>query len=854
MRLTSTPSLGDHQFAATIFQGIVYDLLFSDCSDDYDCPDAPNRSHLIGAPFSLANQKLTCCFSTFLSSVSSLKTLPNTDSQQTAAKIQATRTVIKTLNMLRLVTEHGFSQIKHGKNVMQIKGRRYDYEKKKCKIPDDLYNEKLPPAPLWKGRPYGIVLHLTGTDLAYAYANTKDYASALYYAELFADCRLGGSGSIFERLDHVDVVQSSMSGFGVPIEANLHYGGDNRILKDKKIDLAISLHHILQRCLSGLHEDEALAGLEEQTSSIRFDRPECFSEGIPLFQRIAAASDILTGLVSLDARAQLNNNGNLSTSRLAVSTGLNQLGLREISRQYLAGAFTSRMFRSEDEHKQLMDQWAEESWRQLQWDESLLIDKPGEATGYALPSSFNIQNNQYKTGFHLSLKNTIVSLLEEDLSSFETNLSTTRLALLDEFHSKVGQIAPVVELNSYTLKACTINQLEDLGAVVSGSEPAKSWLKKYCTEEDLFSRSYHVDTQFSDLECSMAAHEVFLKILFKKFGESAEDEIGNELSSHLWKLCSTARERDRPNVALSALERLKKISNLHNTSLENDDIQRKLLSLRYSFEEAKIAQCAGNTTAAVRICKEVMNRLERSPKQKLTESHCVLLIETQLQCAEWLIRYPIESNTVIQNDLLKPAAILATKLLKAKRGSPSLVASTNFALGDFVADLYDSVQKRVNSQEWKTLGHAASGRRRQQEDLEKLIREANKGKGRDERYLKTALNQLSAVSKEVMMDTKERNAVEDSVYAYLELAMNAYGTALCQCSSDTDSTRHVFRLISLWFRNCNVFDRGIHQQMSSWFLEIPRFANNVPFYVFILSVDSFSDISSFFQSAIILYH
>ena len=64
------------------------------------------------------------------------------------------------------------------------------------------------------------------------------------------------------------------------------------------------------------------------------------------------------------------------------------------------------------------------------------------------------------------------------------------------------------------------------------------------------------------------------------------------------------------------------------------------------------------------------------------------------------------------------------------------------------------------------------------------------------------------MKKEVDMDTKERNDVEDSVSQYLRLAVRAYGVALSHCKGISNHSKHVFRLVSLWFRNSNGMGKG----------------------------------------------
>jgi predicted NodU family carbamoyl transferase len=184
-----------------------------------------------------------------------------------------------------------------------------------------------------------------------------------------------------------------------------------------------------------------------------------------------------------------------------------------------------------------------------------------------------------------------------------------------------------------------------------------------------------------------------------------------------------------------------------------------------------------------------------------------------------LIEYSIESNAIVLDDLLKPAAQSAWMLHDEGKVKPSLVASSNYALGSFAANLYDSVQKRVKSHAWKLLGDAARGRQRQLDELKEVVIEKRKANSADSRISEF---EYIALEKEVLMDTKERESVENSVLQYLELAIESFGRALSTSSSSFDDTRHVFQFISLWFRNCGNSSDHISQKVCTWLLRIPR--------------------------------
>ena len=72
-----------------------------------------------------------------------------------------------------------------------------------------------------------------------------------------------------------------------------------------------------------------------------------------------------------------------------------------------------------------------------------------------------------------------------------------------------------------------------------------------------------------------------------------------------------------------------------------------------------------------------------------------------LQCGEWLIGNKVDSAITVPNNYLKPSAKLAQTIHHKKHTSDSskFMYISNFQLADFVANLYDSAEARVNSHE-----------------------------------------------------------------------------------------------------------------------------------------------------------
>jgi Predicted carbamoyl transferase, NodU family len=766
---------------------------------------------MVGSAMSLANKTLSHCFSKILNSYNGSHQCIKID--QKYDSIRTITNVIHTLNFLRITTERRFMKAAHPRNfISSIKGRTFHKENGVYTCSEKVSNyNKVEGPPLWSGRPYGVVLNLSGIELSQAYLKSHDYINALFYAEFFADNQLGSSGNTFEQLRTLDCVQNSISGFGQPHTSFIENMKERPVNKSQ---LAIKFHSILEQCLSELHEDDALAGLEYQTCRIRFDHPQFFSASRNHVLRTMTPSEAMVTLMRLDNAAQEQSREAAFNDRLVLSSCMTQIGLRYVSRMFMSGTCATD-FNSKLDQKKISEQWAEESWRLFQWEHFLPSDeKEFNISRWkqedAWAPFYNKHDSTQTTGYHMSLKHSIHSLLENDLPNVWLHLSASRSSLIEDFNTSLRPKVQNRELCSLALKACTLNELEDLGLVCSTKMSPDAWLGKYCSNSSIFSNLSNLNMQFDELESSMAAHEVFLKVLYKKFGDNPCDHIGSTLTKHLWGVCRLARDSKKPNVALSALKRLRGFFKVES--------ECSTLTLKYNLEEAKITQLFGNTSTSVQFCKEIITRLAAMEPLKRTNDENILLIQTQLQCAEWLTDYSIESNAIILDDLLKPAAHGAWMLYDKDKVKPSLVASSNYALGSFAANLYDSVQKRVNSHAWKLLGDAARGRQRQLEELKETVKMKRKSKSVDYRVSEY---EYITLEKEVLMDSKERESVENSVEQYLELAIESFGRALSTSSCSFHDTKHVFQFISLWFRNCSN-DSDINDIVSGWLLKIPR--------------------------------
>lgn len=817
-----------------MFPAVLFDILCSNSEEDTYSNGGylPDRPYIIGSLSSLANKTITRCL------INVLKPPASSCEEDTLflgsgtfiSNEKAVHIVVKFLDFLRCVTEHDFYSSKHQTNKTRIPGRSYDVKKGVVKIDDSIqeYNN-LPPTQTFFGRPYGVVLDLQGTELPASLIRLKDFPSALYYSELFADNRLGGSGCIFEMLHIRAIQQCSLSGFGNEIKSE-----DNVSI----IDQALLLQKLLRHCYISLHEQDNLLGLEEQTSILRFESPEHFdNEKFSLTSHPGERA-----LTFSDTALQMSCGRGIADiqSHISVISSLSNMGLHNTLKNYLVGLTCNQgvlSSLSDVEYDHIKEKWAEESWRMMQWDDKLLPAHIGKYWDKSMKSPISFfddedfpansmkksDNHNLHVGYHESLSKMLLPLREGDVSCFLSSLRQTRLSLLDELQGDVGTTLPSNGLYSFhCLKFMTLNEFEDLGSVLQEETSPSCFVKKWCFNSNLFLMGKDLTYSFNELETAMACHEISLKLIFHKFGESQNDDIGKSYLDHLKRFCSFARKHGRPSLARSALKRLRHFIDVVNVE-KNDTLIQIVNKMNINLEEARIMYCSGDTTAAVSTCKLIISSLEKNENMD-TEEFDYLRCEALLQCGTWLVKHKIDSAVVVLNQFLSQAADQALNIHKRHDNDRSvkLLMSTHFALAEFVANLYDSVEIRINSPEWRRLVATEEGRRKELAEIEQMLENCTT------KQMEFNLRiEKDKMTKEVEMDMRERIAVEDSVSQYLRLALRTYGDALTHGIGILNNSKHLFRFVSLWFRNCNGTGKGgnVNALVASKVGSIPRYVN-----------------------------
>jgi hypothetical protein len=751
---------------------------------------------LIGKPFSLTNQRLSRCFSSSLRSTIYIK-------RGTADEI--TRLLLSTLDLLRSVTEHRFYNLTFKENINAIKGRKYsNRDGSAVNIPPEWYNESLPTSPVWRGRPYGVVLQLSGNEVVQAYLSINEFSYALYYAELFADNQLGGSGCTFEKFEFARTSQSNLSGFGIDVETETQsqYITDER--NRSKIGCAISFYDMLSRCYYGMQDIDSSLGLEVAVSNLRFRKPGAF---VGLSNDFIRKDDAFLRLTTFDR----NQDMSLEKS-LRFCEELGRIGMHNSAMLCLNGISNCGSIKliQKSNQKKLNEIRAEEAWRKLQWT----LESSSES--FFVSGNFNMSDS-VDVGYHAMLLNSFRSLIDGNYKNVEVAIDKAREAVIREFYDGSIITSATGNMNGLILNARALNELDDLARVLLEEISVKNWMDKYELRQDIDALA-----PFRELEKRLSMREVCTKILHEKIASQGDHEFSQLVQDCIFTVCDVAREHCMTNIAMNAIERLKVFKTNHAIA-DLDDCTSHLL---LKFEESKNLHCIGDRISSVRMCKDIIKHLQTQAEQSAeTET---LLVEAYLQCAFWLMRYPIESSLSVINDLLIPGVNLAKKAHDRCHTAQSShkMARANFLLGEFTANLIENLENRMSSDEWKKLRSAAEGRRRSYEENEQIAKQLMSKLRKGTKLTKQERHQISSIShlkKEVDYDTKEQMLFERSLKSYILQSVHAFGTALLTSSDNTQELTHIYRFISIWFKCATgKHEKEVNEALKDVLTKIPR--------------------------------
>jgi hypothetical protein len=844
----------EHTFAEFIFPAIIYDLLLHGEAPEGGSAEIVSlgvreqvlAETMVGPSNSSVNKILTQCF------------CQNLPGAQSSSHHKAVSLFIDTLLFLLQVMKSRFlSSDKHSRNPVSLSNRGHQNlpsttgrKSSASNLPlkdDSNYNSGIDPPPIWKGLPYGVVLHLEGIDVAIACQKVKRFTCGLLFADIFADNMLGGSGGVLERLSaHVLGYQINIkshkkfdiSGYGE--EFREHGGSPKRVHDEQCIAL---FHNTLKCCLSELDEQDAVLGVNAHATTLEI-RSDFFGSG---------RNSCVFNMLSLSSKLKAQN--------------MTSLGQEDDSLRF--------NFISHSEKRKLKEKMSQNSWRMLLWDDFVCPDNVGmchsvvnhedkmapdedKAFSYTLP------------GFHESIKEALGCLSSGNVSACKSRLKSARLSLLHEIDAAVGSDSIFRLIGPVVSKFQILNDFELLSDDSQGRPFPEKLLSRWGLIGGNIRTTY---SNFSEMELVYSIREAAIRIVCRQL-PTYEQPRNDLLILHLHRFCTLARELSHIESSQQAVERLSKV-------VVKQDIIKGLIPSQFSLslmevrlQEAKNLYACCDFAGAIRTAKVVVTRLQG---EKTTGSNIDsvkidrVLCDSLLQLGIWISsHYRIESaKSILENYYCKAAKLADSLYARSKNPTDSERAmKTHLSMAEFVVGIYDSVVTRVKSYEWKLASAVAQQRQLELEKTRELYNEArriyseitNRNTGKKgkkapqssaskstadiqeaEAVCHDLFLHLKVLEKEVEGDNKERLAVEESVSRLLLSAVESYETGLSLNSNSTadpkdGSLKHVFRLVSLWFGNESNNDVNA---------VIRRIAKKVPSHLFVpLTYQIFSRLES----------
>jgi len=908
------------EFAEKLFPGIILDLLLSD-SNEKDCKskDSVQFDIAIGSAFSEANRLLTSSFLFLIrptSSESSAGKVPSCDTMQRALCL-----AVDTLDFLRRLVQSRFMKsLRHRRNTnimpKPVGDVSENHTKRKTSSSFDggtktslKYVYGLQPNQLWRGVPFGVVLHLSGLDVASACLRARRYASALFYAEMVADNYLGGSGGFFERTRENKVGGLDISGYGSFIES-FSKNEFSPMEVDSDLSVVLALSSLVKMSLSNLQETDALEGIEVQDSAVRFHRDAASSSiGSSYIFETSSSSD-WRRLVGLDTRLQICTPSEVSSRSFEMTRRLKRVGLRHVLNVYMKALHIeenskiSQTGPSLNDQERLKEVWFEESWKAFQWDDSLMDFGPnaGGPKVTATQSQHLVQSpsvirdtlnygrgtgsigSSNRQGLNESIYHLLYSALEENDKNFESHIISARIALMNEMSKSVGKESLLGALPEFSLRMKALNELDDLKckyfdpsepssevldilgqANFSHSTDIESAISAFSCKSDVVKSLPTVD--FESKEFAMSIKELALRLLLRKCNSEKCAPFFCALVSHLNEFCSTARQYGRPEVADTCLSRLGRVFDAYGSCIHSEGSKLNA-SLRLYLEDAKLKDAKGDFSAAIRTCKLVLGRLTATGTN--LDSKCIISDAAAL-CGQLTVESKIETGQSILEQYLKPAKVSAIEIYKKNQTKYSAirVCQTSFSLAQFVASLYNDVKETMEGADWAQAGKQIKDKRidlkltydtyeKTKKELDRQGKAAKKSQSKtSEEEIQKVANELRelrihkmTLEKELQIDMAERRAVEKSQDEYLLLAIKSFGSALSiydPSNYSGDVSKHIFRMISLWFGNPS---SSVNNLMQKYLSSIPTYLFMQLTYQIFARIDQASSNGSDFEGTL----
>lgn len=790
-------------FASTVFPALIFYLLDSIASDeagwDGGCRSKLSSSITIGTPTSEMNNILSDCFSRVIS--------PSNH----RVSSQAIKVILNTLELLKSITEHRFlTYPNHTKNKIDASHKqRLTAPNKRSRSSSGSTCTVPPGSNMWKGFPYGVVLKVSGLDVADACFRVKRYYSAIYYAEMSMNNTIG-IGTFFEYAANDFPVERSeaicdISGFGVLTEP-----GDEMI-----IDKALAAKRIIERCLSLIDANDELQGIVSQGLALNLKRN-------------------ITSLVTADNCRRVRRGGIQTTVKQSRSD--------------------------------LRDQWFEDSLTSTSlWDDALLPLSNNEKSNSSHLNNAPPSLSAQPSAFYESVCGALQCFINDNSAGGSDNILLARKSVLADMEYLAGSEAESTGMLANHAKLNALGHLEQLATTLEDKSHlayllncwglhdtgADTLEKLLLNDAVLLNAKEQVITQsIRSIRTELSVKELSLKILRHKLNDG-EVLISKALTAHIFKSCNIYRELGHPDGAKEVLSSLRSLLQIFQKK-GLVDLSTGKLPLILRLEDAKIMQSEGNLDGAIMTCKTVANYLTNARRQSIDIELDQICADSLLLGGMWMAENNVDSVEMIFSSYFEKAARLANQICKKERSNSNIHRSSvsNFKLGEFAANLYNSVLARVSSEAWRRRRTAAKERKLELQAAAARLAELQRKSRSSNDEVTDAKIIHATLLREVNIDDRELQCIDNSLQRYLRLSFESICIALTLAPTTmTGVSKHVFQLISMWFKNCQKKDTKdiVNELLKSNLNKIPSYRLVPLVYQLFSRIDAIDDGNSAFQ-------
>ena len=424
---------------------------------------------------------------------------------------------------------------------------------------------------------------------------------------------------------------------------------------------------------------------------------------------------------------------------------------------------------------------------------ALSYDTSQQAADVMSHDSRPARDSQSTASFYESVHGSLQSFARNALHDGLGHVLQGRKSVLADMELLSGSEAQTTGMVSHLSKLTVLGQLEQVAKTLEGRCSLSDTLKRWGFQDNtgvgaresllLGESNFYTKDQinpvdgalFHDIRLGLSVKELSLKILASKLSSGHEQIVNASLTSHIYNSCCIYRElghADAAKVSLSSLRSL--IQQVIQTGAPDTCSTSVPLMLR--LEDAKIMKSQNDLEGAVMHCKLIASHLQHlgdGTKRSVDVERHQICAESLLLGGLWMAQHNVDATELILSSYFEKAADLSMKIHKKAPSTSSVyrAAIANFKLGEFAANLYNSVEASVSSEAWRRRNIVAAEERKK--ELETVTSELELAKKRKKRGGNDETIDLrithATLEKEVEIADRELCSVEESIRRYLQM-------------------------------------------------------------------------------------